>query len=91
MHPSYREWRERQQEEIAKRDEESKARRQETISKAERALDNFYEEYTAKRKAQIAQNKCVLSLASLSQYYGSRAYGYDCSAFLSPSMTICIR
>ncbi|KZV66735.1 hypothetical protein PENSPDRAFT_612326, partial [Peniophora sp. CONT] len=52
-----REWRERQQEEIAKRDEESKARRQETISKAERALDNFYEEYTASRKAQIAQNK----------------------------------
>ena len=59
MQPSYREWRERQQEEIAKRDEESKARRQETISKAERALDNFYEEYTAKRKAQIAQNKYV--------------------------------
>lgn len=53
------EWRERQQEEIAKRDEESKARRQETISKAERALDNFYEEYTASRKAQIAQNKYV--------------------------------
>lgn len=54
-----REWRERQQEEIAKRDEESKTRRQETISKAERALDSFYEEYTAKRKAQIAQNKYV--------------------------------
>jgi len=52
-----REWRERQQAEIAKRDEESKARRQETVAKAERALDQFYEEYTTKRKAQIAQNK----------------------------------
>jgi len=52
-----REWRERQQAEIAKRDEESKARREDSVAKAERSLDQFYEEYTAKRKAQIAQNK----------------------------------
>ncbi|KAI0035615.1 clathrin light chain [Vararia minispora EC-137] len=52
-----REWRERQAAEIAKRDEESKARRQDTIARAERALDQFYEEYSTKRKAQIAQNK----------------------------------
>jgi len=52
-----REWRERQAAEITKRDEESKARRQDTIAKAERSLDKFYEEYSTKRKAQIAQNK----------------------------------
>ncbi|KAH9177499.1 clathrin light chain [Lactarius sanguifluus] len=39
-----RQWRERQAEEIKMRDERSKARRQETISKAERSIDQFYEE-----------------------------------------------
>jgi len=52
-----RQWRERQAEEISARDERSKARRQETISKAERGIDQFYEEYTAKRERQIRENK----------------------------------
>ena len=55
-------WRERQADEIKARDERSKARRQETISKAERSIDQFYEEYTGKRERQIRENKCVLSL-----------------------------
>lgn len=55
-----REWRERQADEIKARDERSKARRQETISKAERSIDQFYEEYTGKRERQIRENKCVL-------------------------------
>ncbi len=57
----YRKWRERQADEIKARDEKSKARRQETISKAERSIDQFYEEYTGKRESQIRENKCVLS------------------------------
>ncbi|KAH9067761.1 clathrin light chain-domain-containing protein [Lactarius vividus] len=52
-----RQWRERQADEIKARDERSKARRQETISKAERSIDQFYEEYTGKRENQIRENK----------------------------------
>lgn len=52
-----RQWRERQADEIKARDERSKARRQETISKAERSIDQFYEEYTGKRERQIRENK----------------------------------
>jgi hypothetical protein len=56
-----RQWRERQADEINARDERSKTRRQETISKAERAIDQFYEDYNAMRKRQIRENKCVSS------------------------------
>ena len=54
-----REWREKQAEEIKKRDEASKAKREETIGKAERAIDQFYEEYAAKKEKAIRENKCV--------------------------------
>ncbi|KAG9312174.1 clathrin light chain-domain-containing protein [Chiua virens] len=52
-----REWREKQAEEIKQRDEASKAKRQETISKAEAAIDQFYEEYAAKKERSIRENK----------------------------------
>ncbi|KAF8841717.1 hypothetical protein BDN67DRAFT_1002142 [Paxillus ammoniavirescens] len=52
-----REWREKQAEEIKVRDETSKAKRQETISKAEAAIDQFYEEYAAKKERAIRENK----------------------------------
>ncbi|KAH0829107.1 putative clathrin light chain [Lanmaoa asiatica] len=52
-----REWREKQAEEIRQRDEASKAKRQETISKAEAAIDQFYEEYAAKKERSIRENK----------------------------------
>ncbi|KAJ8583839.1 hypothetical protein M405DRAFT_866709 [Rhizopogon salebrosus TDB-379] len=52
-----RQWRERQAEEIHARDEASKVKRQETISKAEHAIDQFYEEYAAKKKRNIRENK----------------------------------
>ncbi|KAF7782740.1 hypothetical protein Agabi119p4_2116 [Agaricus bisporus var. burnettii] len=52
-----REWREKQQEEIKARDETSKAKRQETISKAERAIDEFYEDYARKKERNIRENK----------------------------------
>jgi len=61
----YREWREKQQDEIKARDEASKARRQETISKAERALEDFYEDYSRKKEKNIAENKCVAFLSCL--------------------------
>ncbi|KAJ3575288.1 hypothetical protein NP233_g1201 [Leucocoprinus birnbaumii] len=52
-----REWREKQQEEIKARDEASKEKRQETISKAERSLEDFYEDYSRKKERNIAENK----------------------------------
>jgi hypothetical protein len=56
-----RDWREKQQEEIKARDEASKARRQETISKAEGAIDEFYENYSKKKERNIGENKYALS------------------------------
>ncbi|KAI6015591.1 clathrin light chain-domain-containing protein, partial [Pisolithus marmoratus] len=50
-------WRESQAEDIRARDEASKAKRQETIGKAERAIDQFYEEYAAKKADSIRANK----------------------------------
>ena len=55
-----REWREKQEEAIKARDAASKAKRQETIVKAERAIDAFYEEYARKKERNIRENKWVL-------------------------------
>ncbi|KAI0359541.1 hypothetical protein OH77DRAFT_1395496 [Trametes cingulata] len=52
-----KDWREKQAAEIKARDEASKAKRQETIAKAERAIDQFYEEYAAKKERNIRENK----------------------------------
>lgn len=54
-----REWREKQAAEIQARDEASKARRQETILKAEKAIDAFYEDYASKKQKTIRDNKYV--------------------------------
>lgn len=59
-----RQWREKQAEEITQRDEASKAKRQETIGKAERALDAFYEEYAKKKENTIRENKYVITLVT---------------------------
>lgn len=53
----HRAWREKQAEEIAKRDEASEKRKQEIIEKAEKAIDDFYATYNQKKEKQIAQNK----------------------------------
>ena len=55
-----REWREKQEEAIKARDAASKEKRQETIAKAERAIDSFYEEYARKKERNIRENKWVL-------------------------------
>ncbi|KAI0709627.1 clathrin light chain [Fomitopsis betulina] len=52
-----KQWRERQAEEIKARDEASKRKREETVSKAERSIDQFYEEYAAKKERNIRENK----------------------------------
>ncbi|KAJ7169160.1 clathrin light chain-domain-containing protein [Mycena crocata] len=52
-----KDWREKQAAEIKARDEASKARRQETITKAEKAIDDFYETYAAKKERTIRDNK----------------------------------
>jgi len=56
---AYREWRIKQEESIRARDEESARKRQETISKAERAIDEFYDEYGKKNERTIQKNKYV--------------------------------
>ncbi len=54
-----RDWREKQAAEIKARDEASKAKREETIAKAEKAIDQFYEEYAQKKERNIRENKFV--------------------------------
>ncbi|KAJ4485463.1 clathrin light chain-domain-containing protein [Lentinula aciculospora] len=52
-----KEWRQKQAEAIAARDEASQGRRKENIAKAEKAIDDFYEEYAAKKEKNIRENK----------------------------------
>ncbi|KAJ7189544.1 clathrin light chain [Mycena pura] len=52
-----KDWREKQAAEIAARDEASRARRQETIKKAEEALEDYYETYAQKKARAIRDNK----------------------------------
>lgn len=59
-------WREQQAEDIKKRDERSKAKREETITKAEQAIDQFYEEYNASKEKSIKENKLVVTSYAIS-------------------------
>ncbi|KAF7289337.1 Clathrin light chain [Mycena indigotica] len=52
-----KEWREKQAEEIAKREAAAKDRRQATITKAEQAIDEYYEAYNQKKARAIRDNK----------------------------------
>lgn len=52
-----KDWQEKQEAEVKARDEASKIRRQETISKAERSIDEFYEDYAKKKERNIRDNK----------------------------------
>ncbi|KAJ7072751.1 clathrin light chain [Mycena amicta] len=52
-----KDWREKQAAEIAKRDEAAKARRQDTIKKAEQSIDEYYESYNQKKARAIRDNK----------------------------------
>ncbi|CAE6443667.1 unnamed protein product, partial [Rhizoctonia solani] len=52
-----RQWREHQAEKVAQRDEASRAKRAETIARAEKEIDKFYEEYNAKKERVIRENK----------------------------------
>lgn len=52
-----RAWREKQKEDIAKRDAASAERKEEIIRKAEKAIDDFYATYNQKKEKQISANK----------------------------------
>ncbi|KAF7297956.1 Clathrin light chain [Mycena chlorophos] len=52
-----KDWREKQAAEIAKREEAAKARRQDTITKAEQSIDEYYETYNQKKARAIRDNK----------------------------------
>jgi hypothetical protein len=57
LHIYFRQWRERQKEEIAKRDASSAEKKNEAIARANKAIDDFYKEYNVKKERNIAQNK----------------------------------
>ncbi|KAF3906285.1 hypothetical protein ABW20_dc0102955 [Dactylellina cionopaga] len=52
-----KQWRERQQLEIQRRDELSETRKQETVDKARAAIDDFYDNYNAKKDKSIEQTR----------------------------------
>ncbi len=52
-----RQWRERQQLEIQRRDELSESRKRETVEKAQQAIDDFYENYNTKRDRLIEETR----------------------------------
>ncbi|ORZ19456.1 clathrin light chain [Absidia repens] len=52
-----RQWREKQLELIAQRDEEAENKKQETIQKAREDIDRFYEEYNEKKQKSIEENR----------------------------------
>lgn len=58
-------WKEKQAEEIKQRDEASRKKKEETVLKAEKAIDQFYEEYNASKEKAIKENKFVVFLSSL--------------------------
>ena len=55
--PAIQAWREKQREEIKKRDEESKRKKEEVVLKAEKAIDAFYEKYNEQKERSIKKNK----------------------------------
>ncbi|KAF8251708.1 hypothetical protein K440DRAFT_658375 [Wilcoxina mikolae CBS 423.85] len=52
-----RQWRERQQLEIARRSEVSEKRKQETIARAQQDIDDFYENYNTKRDKAVQETR----------------------------------
>ncbi|BFZ60343.1 Clathrin light chain [Saitoella coloradoensis] len=52
-----RQWRERQALQIQKRDEQSEQKKQETIERARRAIDDFYENYNTKKDKAIEETR----------------------------------
>ncbi|EJD41671.1 hypothetical protein AURDEDRAFT_115392 [Auricularia subglabra TFB-10046 SS5] len=52
-----KQWREQQQTRIAEREAAARAKREETVAKAEQAIDDFYRDYNEKKAKQIASNK----------------------------------
>ncbi|KAG2221921.1 hypothetical protein INT45_013257 [Circinella minor] len=52
-----RQWREKQKELIAQRDEEAENKKQETIQRAREEIDKFYEDYNEKKQRTIEENR----------------------------------
>ncbi|KAI8067815.1 clathrin light chain [Gongronella butleri] len=52
-----RQWREKQREQIDKRDEDEEEKKQAAIIKAREEIDRFYEEYNEKKQKAIEQNR----------------------------------
>ncbi|KAI9277031.1 clathrin light chain [Phascolomyces articulosus] len=52
-----RQWREKQKELIAQRDDEAENKKQETIQRAREEIDKFYEDYNEKKQRTIEENR----------------------------------
>lgn len=52
-----RQWREKQREIIAKRDEEERNKKEEVLNKAREDIDKFYEEYNDHKQKAIEENR----------------------------------
>ena len=55
----YRQWRAEQAEEIKKRDEKSKRRKEEILKQAHQSIDEFYLKHKDSVERSIKENKCV--------------------------------
>jgi rubrerythrin len=55
-----RQWREKQAEEIKRRNAADQEKRDEMANKAEKAIDQFYEDYNKEKEKNIRENKWVL-------------------------------
>ncbi|KAI8144991.1 clathrin light chain [Fennellomyces sp. T-0311] len=64
-----RQWREKQRELIAKRDEEAENKKQETIQRAREEIDKFYEDYNEKKQRTIEDNRYGLLLWCKQQHW----------------------
>lgn len=55
-----KQWREKQRKEIEERDARDKEKREEMKNKAEKSIDQFYEDYNKQKEKNIRENKWVL-------------------------------
>jgi hypothetical protein len=64
----YRQWRAEQAEEIKKRDEKSKRRKEEILKQAHQSIDEFYLKHKDSVERSIKENKCVPPSSSKEQW-----------------------
>lgn len=74
-----KEWKERQELEIERRDQQAETKRKETIEKAQKAIDDFYENYNSKRDEGVKSTQAAAKefLASIDDTSASSGTTWD--------------